>query len=222
MQITNMIIPIMVLLIIVYGALKKVNIYDEFINGALESFDMILKIFPCLLAMIFGVNIFLKSGLLDLIYIIVKPIFLAIKVPIDVFPMILMRPISGTSTLAILNSIFESFGPDSYSSFRNVYIIINDNQILYWLFVIIKYIPDGFARQVHISLRFDKHDLVISNHAFSYKSLELQFIDPYPVFIRNQVHCQKTHVMTSVLVFFARISESNNNVHFLKTYGLHT
>lgn len=105
----------MVLLIIVYGALKKVNIYDEFINGALESFDMILKIFPCLLAMIFGVNIFLKSGLLDLIYIIVKPIFLAIKVPIDVFPMILMRPISGTSTLAILNSIFESFGPDSYS-----------------------------------------------------------------------------------------------------------
>lgn len=115
MQITNMIIPIMVLLIIVYGALKKVNIYDEFINGALESFDMILKIFPCLLAMIFGVNIFLKSGLLDLIYIIVKPIFLVIKVPIDVFPMILMRPISGTSTLAILNSIFESFGPDSYS-----------------------------------------------------------------------------------------------------------
>ena len=115
MQITNMIIPIMVLLIIIYGALKKVNIYDEFINGALESFDMILKIFPCLLAMIFGVNIFLKSGLIDLIYIIVKPIFLTINVPIDVFPMILMRPISGTSTLAILNNIFDSFGPDSYS-----------------------------------------------------------------------------------------------------------
>ncbi len=115
MQLTSMIIPLMVLFIIIYGFLKKINIYDEFINGALESFDMTLKIFPCLLAMIFGVNIFLKSGLIDLIYIIIKPIFLFLDIPIDVFPMMLMRPISGTSTLAILNNIFESFGPDSYS-----------------------------------------------------------------------------------------------------------
>ena len=66
MIITSIIIPFMVLYIIIYGVLKKVNVYDEFLNGATESFDMILKIFPCLLAMILGVNIFLKSGVIDL------------------------------------------------------------------------------------------------------------------------------------------------------------
>ena len=115
MALTNMIIPLMVLFIIIYGIYKKINIYDEFIKGAEESFDMIFKIFPCLLAMIFGINIFLKSGLIDLIYLIIKPIFIFINVPTDVFPMMILRPISGTSTLAILNNIFTSFGPDSYS-----------------------------------------------------------------------------------------------------------
>ena len=52
MQITNIIIPILVLFIIVYGIYKHVNVYDEFIDGTLESFDMIKHIFPCLLAMI--------------------------------------------------------------------------------------------------------------------------------------------------------------------------
>ena len=115
MQITNIIIPIMVLLIIVYGIFKKVNIYDSFIEGSCESFGMIKHIFPCLLAMILGVNIFIKSGLIDLIYNFIKPLFIILKIPIEVFPMIIMRPISGTSTLAILNNIFDALGPDSYS-----------------------------------------------------------------------------------------------------------
>ena len=115
MELTNMIIPLIVLFIIIYGIYKHVNVYEEFIDGACESFGMIRHIFPCLLAMILGVNIFLKSGLIDLIYNYIKPIFILLKIPIEVFPMMIMRPISGTSTLAILNNIFELFGPDSYS-----------------------------------------------------------------------------------------------------------
>lgn len=115
MNLTNMIIPLIVLFIVVYGIHKRVNVYEEFINGTCESFSMIKHIFPCLLAMILGVNIFLKSGLIDLIYNFIKPLFIIIKVPIEVFPMIIMRPISGTSTLAILNNIFDTLGPDSYS-----------------------------------------------------------------------------------------------------------
>ena len=52
MTISNLIIPLMVLFIIIYGIKKKVNIYDEFLTGSTESFGMILKIFPCLLAII--------------------------------------------------------------------------------------------------------------------------------------------------------------------------
>ncbi len=113
MTISNLIIPLMVLFIIIYGIKKKVNIYDEFLTGSTESFGMILKIFPCLLAMILGINIFLKSGLLNIIIKILEPFFNLIKIPIQVFPMMIMRPISGTSSLAILNNLFETFGPDS-------------------------------------------------------------------------------------------------------------
>ena len=113
MTISNLIIPLMVLFIIIYGIKKKVNIYDEFLTGSTESFGMILKIFPCFLAMILGINIFLKSGLLNIITNILEPFFDLIKIPIQVFPMMIMRPISGTSSLAILNNLFETFGPDS-------------------------------------------------------------------------------------------------------------
>ena len=112
--ISNMIIPFIVLGILIYGIYKKVDIYDEFIKGATESFGMILKIFPAVLAMILGINIFLKSDILDLVLFIFKPIFKIINIPTDIIPMMLMRPISGTSTLAILNNLFASYGPDSF------------------------------------------------------------------------------------------------------------
>lgn len=111
--ISNLIIPALVLFIIIYGVSKKINIYDEFIEGSKESFSMTLKIFPCLLAMILGINIFLKSGILDFFMNLINPIFNYIKIPIQALPMMIMRPISGSSTLAILNNIFIDYGPDS-------------------------------------------------------------------------------------------------------------
>ena len=111
--ISNLIIPALVLFIIIYGVSKKINIYDEFLVGSKESFTMVLKIFPCLLAMILGINIFLKSGILDFFMNLINPIFNYIKIPIQALPMMIMRPISGSSTLAILNNIFIDYGPDS-------------------------------------------------------------------------------------------------------------
>ena len=108
-----MIIVFLIIFIIIYGLYKKVDIYNEFLNGALESFTMFQKIFPCLLAMIFGINIFLKSGLIEFIYKLFLPLFNLINIPVEILPMMIMRPISGTSTLAILNEIFSIYGPDS-------------------------------------------------------------------------------------------------------------
>ena len=62
---SSLIIPLLVLFIILYGIYKKVDIYDVFVNGSKESYDMIISMFPCMLAMIFGVNIFVKSGFLE-------------------------------------------------------------------------------------------------------------------------------------------------------------
>lgn len=112
--ISSLIIPIMVLGIIFYGAIKKVDVYDVFIEGAKESFEMIFSLFPSLLAMILGINIFLKSNLLTFVINYLKPILVLIKIPYQILPMALIRPISGSSSLAFLNNIFKEFGPDSF------------------------------------------------------------------------------------------------------------
>lgn len=113
-NISNLIIPIMVLGIILYAFVKNVNIYDVFVEGSKESYPMILTMFPCMLAMIFGVNIFIKSGILEYIFGFLQNILAFLKIPIEIIPMAIMRPISGSSSLAILNNILETYGPDSF------------------------------------------------------------------------------------------------------------
>ena len=65
--ISNLIIPAIVLLIIIHGIKKKVNVYDTFLDGAKDSVSMIMSIFPTFLAMILGVNILINSGFLSFI-----------------------------------------------------------------------------------------------------------------------------------------------------------
>ena len=113
-NISNFIIPRVVLGIGGYAFIKKINIYDVFVEGSKESYDMVLTMFPCMLAMIFGVNIFIKSGVLEYIFGFFQNILDFLHIPLEIVPMAIMRPISGTSSLAILNTILETYGPDSF------------------------------------------------------------------------------------------------------------
>ena len=111
-NINNYIIPLFVLFIIIYG-FRKINIYSSFIDGVKESFSMVKSLFPTMLAMILGVNIFINSGLLKFLICFFGGIFKFINIPLDVLPIALIRPISGSASLAVLNSIYEVNGPDS-------------------------------------------------------------------------------------------------------------
>ena len=113
-SIGNYLIPLVVLIIIVVAFIKKVNVYDEFTNGAKEGLEMGISIFPYLIGMIFGINILLKSGILDNIFIFFKPIFDLIKIPVEVLPMAIIRPISGNASFAIMIDIIKTYGVDSY------------------------------------------------------------------------------------------------------------
>ena len=75
---------------------------------------MIKHLFPTLLAMIFAVNIFTNSKILDFILILFKGIFQRINIPIEILPLGLIRPISSSASLAYLNTIFTKYGPDSF------------------------------------------------------------------------------------------------------------
>lgn len=112
-MISKLLLPSIVLFIITYGVVKKVNVYDVFVEGAKESFDMFVSLFPPMLGMIFSVNIFIKSNCLSYLLSFLSSLFELLKVPLDIIPMAIMRPISGSSALAILNNILQTNGPDS-------------------------------------------------------------------------------------------------------------
>jgi len=109
------IIPLFVFFIIFYGVGKKVNVYDTFLVGAKEGLIMVFHIAPTIIAMVFAVNLFLDSKFLEGALGFLKPILEFSKIPLDIFPMAILRPISGTASLAIMNDIFANFGPDSFA-----------------------------------------------------------------------------------------------------------
>ena len=111
---SKLIIPLVVVFIISYGIIKKVNIYDSFLAGAKEGLIISFNLFPSLLAMVFAINIFLDSGIIELLSTMFSNILKKFNVPVDILPMALLRPISGSASLSIMNNIFSHFGPDSF------------------------------------------------------------------------------------------------------------
>jgi len=90
-MLNNYIIPIIVIIIIFYGFIKKCDIYDDFIEGALEGLKTLIDIIPAILAMIFAVNVFIGSGILNII--------------------------GGHLTLAVLYNVYKIHGVDSFLGF---------------------------------------------------------------------------------------------------------
>lgn len=99
--------------IVIYGLVKGVDIYSSFIKGAKDGINSAIGIFPFTVSMVFAVNIFLHSGLLDAIFGGLQDA-LGPMIPTSIFPMALLRPISGSASQVIMTDIFMNFGPDSF------------------------------------------------------------------------------------------------------------
>lgn len=110
----NYLIPIVVLLIVIYSWRKKVNIYDSFVNGAKEGLELSISVFPYLVAMLFATDILLKSNVLNNVFSLAKPLFDVLKVPVEILPMAIIRPISGNASFAVMIDLIKKFGVDSF------------------------------------------------------------------------------------------------------------
>lgn len=106
-------IPLLILFVVSYGALKKVKIYEVFVEGAKEGFNIGVRIIPYLVAMLVAVGIFRASGAMDILSAILSPITNLIGMPAEALPMALMRPLSGSAALGVMAEIIEAHGPDS-------------------------------------------------------------------------------------------------------------
>jgi spore maturation protein B len=106
-------LPIIVLFIIIYGFKKKVNVYDEFLIGAKDGIITTFKIIPNLVAMVFAVNILVKSNFINDVFTFLTPILSKFSLTSDIIPMCFLRSISGNSTLVLMVNIFNQYGTDS-------------------------------------------------------------------------------------------------------------
>ena len=114
MSISAFIVPVLVLALLVYGVKKHVNCYKCFVTGARGSVDLIVSIFPYLVAIFVAVELMKVSGLTAVFTIILSPIFSLLQIPPELSELILIRNFSGSGSLAILENIYTQYGADSY------------------------------------------------------------------------------------------------------------
>jgi len=112
--ISKYIIPLLLSLILLYALYKKVAIYESFIEGAKEGIPTILSILPHLVGMMAAVNIFKQTGSLQFYLDLLRPVASFFNIPSEVLPLAFLRPISGTASLAYVEGILTSYGPDSF------------------------------------------------------------------------------------------------------------
>ncbi len=110
-------IPLILFLFLGYGYYKKVKVYEAFVEGAKEGFDVGVKIIPFLVAMLVAIAMFRASGALDVLTYILSPITRLIGMPSEVLPMALMRPLSGSGSIGVMTELMKTHGPDSLIGF---------------------------------------------------------------------------------------------------------
>ena len=113
------VIPLILLIFVLMGELKKVKVYESFVEGAKEGFNVGVKIIPYLVAMLVAIAMFRASGALDILTDILKPVTQLIGMPSEVLPMALMRPLSGSGSLGVMTELMKTHGADSLIGFMS-------------------------------------------------------------------------------------------------------
>lgn len=110
---SNYAILIFLLIIMIIGIKENKNLFDLFVNGASQGLKLIVKMFPTLLGLMVAVSMLSNSKVLEAISRILTPILINIGIDSEIIPLIMLRPISGSTTTAIANQIMTNYGADS-------------------------------------------------------------------------------------------------------------
>jgi spore maturation protein SpmA len=107
-------IPTLIVFFVGYGLFKKVKVYEQFVDGAKEGFNIAIRILPYLLAILVAIGIFRAGGAMQWLISILTPLTNLIGMPAEALPMALMRPLSGSGSLGIMSEVITVHGPDSF------------------------------------------------------------------------------------------------------------
>lgn len=107
-------IPFLLFIIPVYGLIKKVPVYEAFVEGAEEGFTTAVKIIPFLVGMMVAISVFRASGAMEYFGTALDPVTSKIGAPSEILPLAIMRPLSGSGVLGLATELMRIYGPDSF------------------------------------------------------------------------------------------------------------
>ncbi len=111
--ISNLAMPAIILVIVLYGIIEKRRVFDDFLEGAKEGFSIVISILPTLVGLFVAIGALRSSGILDIIIEILTPLLSIIDFPTELMPLAMLRPISGSSSIAIATDIMSNYGVDT-------------------------------------------------------------------------------------------------------------
>ena len=106
-------IPVLLVVIPLVGLLRGVKVYDVFIEGAKEGFDVAVKIIPFLVGILVAIGMFRGSGAMDLLMAGLRPIVASTGFPAELVPLTILRSLTGSGSLAFTTDLIKTHGPDS-------------------------------------------------------------------------------------------------------------
>lgn len=112
-QYTALIIPLLILFIISHGLYKKTPVYEEFVEGAKEGFTTAVRIIPYLVAILFAIAMFRASGAMESLVSLTGPLFSFFGIPVETLPMAIIRPMTGSGSVAVLSDLIQTHGEES-------------------------------------------------------------------------------------------------------------
>jgi len=110
--ISTLSVPLLLSIFPLYAVLRRVKVYEEFVDGAREGFEVGVKIIPYLVAILVAIGIFRAAGGIDLLSKALAPAMAFVGFPTDLLPLVLMRPLSGSGTLGVFTELVQHLGPD--------------------------------------------------------------------------------------------------------------
>ncbi len=109
------VMPAFACIVVVFGLIKRVPVFDIFLKGAKEGIQILYNIAPTIIGLVFAVDLLRSSGAIDAICNFIEPAADYLGFPKEIVPMVLLRPVSGSGSTALLTSLYEQCGPDSFA-----------------------------------------------------------------------------------------------------------
>lgn len=114
---SNVAMPFMIIIIVLYGVIERKKVFDIFLDGAKDGIAIVMNIFPTLVGLFVAIGALRSSGIIDLIVSFLTPVFNFFSFPTEILPLALIRPISGSASIAVATDIMNTFGIDTYIGF---------------------------------------------------------------------------------------------------------